>query len=600
MPAPKAALQWWAEWNKQHPKNEQINPSDMEKVRYRLQTDHAYLAKALGHKGFVPEIHDEVWNFFLKKDPTIPFEDFAKADTKTHDRLLLLARNGYKSTANMVDVVQSIICWPNIAILIITGTEDLGVKFVGQVKAYFERQEDGEPKLVDEKYSLFQLAFPEFCLSQKGLKGSFVVPCRTETNIKEPTLESAGVETSLSGPHYHIIIFDDAVSNENSGTPSRLIKIRQQIAYHRKMMNPEGYCTYIGTWYSAQDVYGFLIRAEDDNKTLFWSKGRADSRDVDGRQCMTKIMLRPAMWPKGDKEIDIDGDLKESDWELWFPQRINWKWLMKERSGVRELFHSQLMNNPNMSKSVRFNRATMSLQTRVFTEIPAVNSGYGLLVQSWDTSYTDTNLSNYTVGLTALILGGRFYFVDMVRGQFSDFDISRVMAESMAKWKPARVVLEEANGVRWLSHEIRREMERLNFFVQIEFAKVENKKNRKSIMAAPVAKMFQEGRIILSNGIPTLDTLYSELEGFQNGAPNDDIVDAMSLAINYYQYVPEASVAAMKADITEEMQRRRNQGLYAHIYGLNTGASGFANRAEQRTGEEIPAYISWSPMDAFK
>lgn len=599
MPVPKEAQLWWDIWNRKHP-DEKIDPATMEKVRARCQTDHAFLAKCLGYLKFDPKVHGEVWDFFLKKDSSVPFEDFAVADKSTHDRALFLPRNGYKSTANMVDVVQFIINWPNITILIVTGKEQLGLDFIGEIRGHFERQKDGEPRVLEGQRSLFQLAFPEFCIDGAGPRASFLVPCRTAPNIKEDTVQFAGVETSQSGPHFDVIVFDDAVTNENSKTATRLITVRNQISYHRKMLNPYGYCTYIGTWYSPQDIYGFLIRAEDENKTLFWHKGKADSRDVDGRQCLTKIMLRPAMWEKEDKPIDIDGAIEEKDWELWFPKRLTWAWLMKERSTNRELFHSQMMNNPNLTKSVRFNRATMTRQTRVFTEIPAVNSGYGLLVQSWDTSYTDNTLSNYTVGLTALILGGRFYFVDMVRGQFSDADISRVMAEAMAKWKPARVVLEEANGVHWLAREIRREMERMNFYVQLEFAKVDNKKNRKSIMAAPVAKMFSEGRIILSNGIPYLDNLYSELEGFQNGAPNDDIVDAMSLAVNYFQFVPEASAAALKADLTEEMQRRRNRGLYNHFYGLNTGDGGFADLSEERTGEEIPSWVQYSPMDAFR
>jgi predicted phage terminase large subunit-like protein len=572
----------------------------MEKVRDKCQSDHAFLAKCLGYTKFEPEVHGEVWDFFLKKDPSLSFEEFAKADLSTHDRALFLPRNGYKSTANMVDVVQIIICWVNITILIVTGKEQLGLDFIGEIRGHFERQKDGEPRNIEGQRSLFQLAFPEFCIDGSGPRASFLVPCRTAPNIKEDTVQFAGVETSQSGPHFDVIIFDDAITNENSKTPTRLISVRNQISYHRKMMNPYGYCTYIGTWYSPQDAYGFLIRAEDENKTLFWHKGKADSRDVDGRGCLTKIMLRPAMWEKGNESIDIDGPIEPKDWELWFPSRLTWKWLIKERANNRDLFHSQMMNNPNLSKSVRFTRDAMTKATRVFSEIPSVNSGYGLLVQSWDTAYSDSSQANYTVGLTALILGGRFYFVDMVRGQFSDFDVSRVVAENTAKWKPARVVFEDAIGVRWLAREIRREMERMNFYVQIEFAEVKNTKNRKYVMAAPVAKMFSEGRIILSNGIPYLDKVYDELEGFQNGAPNDDIVDAMALAINYYQYVPEASVAALKADFTEEQQRRRNRGLYNHFYGLNTGDSGLVDYSEQLSGEEIPSYVRYSPMDAFK
>jgi predicted phage terminase large subunit-like protein len=602
MALPKAALQWWDEWFRKNPKS-RISTDDLEKYRLKCITDHAFLAKTLGYNDFIPEVHGEVWDFYVKKDPAIPFKQFALADKSTHDRALFIPRNCFKSTSNMIDMVQWIICWPNIRILLVTSTEDLGKKFLTEVQSHFRRQDDGDPRLIDGKPSFFQLLFPEFCIEGKNPITTFTVPCRTEVNMKEATVESCGVETAQSGVRCDVLIFDDAVSNENSNNPARLLKVRSQMSFHRKLMNPDGYCSVIGTWYNPQDAYGVMIRAEEDNHTLVWDKSHrsCDSRDIEDKKCITKIMLRPAMWEKGDVEIDINGTLREDDWKLYFPQRVHWKWLMGEYRRDPENFHSQLMNNPNQARSVRFQRVVMERQTRVFSQIPAVHNGQGLLVQAWDTAYSDRTMANYTVGLTALILGGRFYFLDMVRGQFSDLEVSRVMAESMSKWRPHRVVFEDTNGVRWLTNEIYREMERMNCRVQIELAQLaQNKKNRKSILAAPVAKMFGEGRIILSNGIPTLDKLYDELEGFQTSAPNDDIVDAMSLAVNYFQYTPEASAAALKTDMQEEVQARRQRSLYNHVYGLNTGNGGFADWSEQRSAEEIPSYVTYSPMDAFK
>lgn len=597
MTCPKEARQWWAEWNKSHPKH-RVSLHEVEETRRKAQTDHAFLAKLLGYNKFQPEVHDEMWKFFVQKNPDIqPFETFALADTSTHDRLLLLPRNGFKSTGKCVDCVQFIICWPDITYLKVAGKEAIGQDFIDEIRGHFERQDDGTPRLVRGKYSEFQLAFPEFCTDGKSKAKAWTTPARRAVSIKEETIQFCGVETSQSGPHYDIIDFDDPVTNENSKTPTRLIAIRNQISYHRKMMNPYGYCDLTGTWYSTHDHYGFVIRAEEENRTLFWSKRKADSRDVEGRDRMTKIMIRPAMWERDDKELDIDGDIHESDWELWFPERLTWKWLMKERGTNRDLFHSQLMNNPNLTKSVRFQRPILERQTRIFTEMPQVHSGYGLIVQGWDTAYSDTSLANYTVGLTALILGGRFYFLDMVRGQFSDYDVSRVMADSMGKWRPNRIVMEESMGVRWLATEVKRHLESMNFSAYIEFLKVDNKKNRKFTMASPVATRFSEGTIILSNAIPNLGAMYDELEGFQNGAPNDDIVDAMSLIVNYFQYVPEASVMALKADFEEESARRKGREAYNRVFGIGTGD--FAPVAQQ-TGEVVPSWVQWSPMDVMR
>jgi predicted phage terminase large subunit-like protein len=572
----------------------------LEAERERCKTDHAFLAECLGYTKFVKQ-HDEVWKFFIQKNPKIqPFEKFAVADTDTHDRALFLPRNGLKSTANIVDIVQFMICWPEIEILLVTGVDEVGRTFVGEIKAHFERTSDGFPRVINGKPSKFQQLFPKFCVDGEGAKDTFTLPSRS-AGVREPTIQFAGIETSMSGPHFDLIIFDDAITNENTRTPQRLINIRNQISYFRKMMNPYGYCTYIGTWYSRFDHYAFLIRAEEQNGTLKWEKRSAISHDVEGKKCMTKILLRPAMWEKQDKVIELNNPmLEESDWVLWFPERLTWQWLMKERATNIELFYSQLMNNPNVASQVRFSRELMTKFTRVFTQMPEVHSGNGLLVQAWDTAYKDTSLANYTVGFTALLLGGRFYFLDMVRGQFNDFECPKMIAESMAKWRPHRVVLEDVNGARWLAREAQRELQRMNFYVGIEFMEVENTKNRKSVLAAPVVRLFGEGRIILSNAIPFLDHVYNELEGFQNGAPNDDVVDAMSVLVNYFMFAPEVSNMALSQDVKAEQEHRLRRMQFDHVFGLKTGTTGFENLSEQRTNEEIPSYISWSPMDVLQ
>src|SRR5579859_7162780 len=205
MALPREALLWWEHWNQKNP-TAKIDLSRMERVRYRCQTDHAFLAKCLGYADFIPEVHDEVWNFFLHKDPSIqPFAKFAAQVEGTHDRALFLPRNCFKSTANMVDIVQYIICWPDIRILLVTPNEDLGKKFLKELQAHFKRDKDGSPKLIrndytgEESLSLFQLAFPEFCVQGNVPTTTFTVPCRSSANIKEETIEYAGVETSQSG-----------------------------------------------------------------------------------------------------------------------------------------------------------------------------------------------------------------------------------------------------------------------------------------------------------------------------------------------------------------------------------------------------------------
>jgi hypothetical protein len=70
--------------------------------------------------------------------------------------------------------------------------------------------------------------------------------------------------------------------------------------------------------------------------------------------------------------------------------------------------------------------------------------------------------------------------------------------------------------------------------------------------------------------------------------------------VHYFQYLPEASTAALQSDIAEEMQRRKGRSLYNHIYGLNTGNQGMADLSQGQRQEELPSWVTYDPMDAFK
>ena len=110
-------------------------------LRHRAQTDGFWLAKeVLGYRQFA-ECHRELFStpeqegFFVLKDPSFKsFKEFAEADMGLHDRLLFLCRGGFKSTADIVDCIQWILCWSSIRINIMTGTVSLGGRIHGHYK----------------------------------------------------------------------------------------------------------------------------------------------------------------------------------------------------------------------------------------------------------------------------------------------------------------------------------------------------------------------------------------------------------------------------------------------------------------------------------
>src|SRR5439155_11297743 len=134
--------------------------------------------------------------------------------------------------------------------------------------------------------------------------------------------------------------------------------------------------------------------------------------------------------------------------------------------------------------------------------------------------------ADYTVILTALIYGGRFYIIDMKRGRYDEFVLPQIIAATANQWKPKRICIEDSVGVKWLGREIYKEMDKLRVRVPIEFVPLGqgNKANAKEQKAKPVLRYLGDERLIFVNQCPSLEELYTELEKFGTAAcTHDDI-----------------------------------------------------------------------------
>ena len=259
------------------------------KARFLAQTNLFFLCKLLGYNdmsaeqyvwtdGTIHNTHEEICNdFFVRKDPTkLTFKKFADSYNTAVDkkeRLLLVPRGGFKSTMNMVDCIQYVICWPETTILVLSGVLALANAFVGEIKGHFTLEEAaGEwlgvyglkkayrPKtLSDGTPALFQALFAEHCIPEDDGRAN-VFQTRAATQLREPTIFSASIEQSLTGFHVCVLKLDDVVTNENSLTVERLKAVNKQVSINQAMLHPYGFYDKIGTWYDSEDTYGQDIK----------------------------------------------------------------------------------------------------------------------------------------------------------------------------------------------------------------------------------------------------------------------------------------------------------------------------------------------------
>jgi predicted phage terminase large subunit-like protein len=564
--------------------------------KYKNVSDKEYLWV----DGKMHSTHQEICNdFFVKKDPTYKeFITFANEYIDKKERLLLVPRGGFKSSMNMADCVQWIIVFPEISILVLTGILELAKDFVGEIKGHFELDDADDSfneifglkkpyqakQVPDGSSSLFQVLFPEHCLPKDTGKSDQYQTPAISIQPKEGTLSAASIEQSLTGWHVGVLKLDDVCTNENTQTVDRIKNINKQVSINQAMLDPFGFYDKIGTWYDSEDTYGQDIK-------------NAKKYEEDGEDFPTKIYIRAAWWAteEAKKLGKIEEEMTEADYGLWFNEqgRLTYNFL-KNKKKTDPWFAIKYLNDPTQMHIIKFPRELLVRRTIQANLIP----GTGMIVTAVDTAYSTKSWADYTVIMTALIYGGRFYVIDMQRGKFNEYELPALIAATALKWKPKRICIEESVGVKWLGREVYREMDKLKVRSPIEFVSLGkgSKGNSKMIKAKPVLRFLGDERLLFSNSCPNLDDLYEELSKFGTAAAlHDDIVDSLSLLITQF-----ASYAEMEGRLTAQQSDFNPNPKSGSMYNMIHGLGKYAEQVQLENPEMSPQDIVKSHFESMQ
>jgi phage terminase large subunit-like protein len=539
--------------------------------KYKDMTDHEYLWT----DGLIHNTHEEICNdFFVRKDPTKKtFKEFASKDSylEQKERLLLVPRGGFKSSMNMADCVQWIISFPEITILVLTGVLDLAKDFVGEIKGHFTLNDGGpnglfikkknlSPRvMLDGTESMFQVLFPEHCIEKdEGKSYEYQTPAVSMVE-KECTVNAASIEQNLAGWHVCIMKLDDVVTNENSQTVDRILNVNKQVSINQAMLHPYGFYDKVGTWYDSQDTYGQDI--------INLKKSIEEGGSVS--QFPMKIYIRAAWWQNAAARAlgKVDAEMQEEDYDYWFNVPENEHSLtfafLKHKKKTDPWFAIKYLNDPTQMHVIKFPRELLVRRSVPAAMLPP----QGMIVTCVDTAYSTKSWADYTVIMTALISGGRFYIIDMKRGRYNEFELPALIAATALQWKPRRMCIEESVGVKWMGREAYREMDKLKVRVPIEWVSLgQGKKTKsKSEKAGPVLRYLGEGKLLFLTTCPSLDELYDELSKFGTAAAlHDDIVDVLAILVNQFSAFAEneAKVSAAQDAYFDPKMRAAYRQVY--------------------------------------
>ena len=256
---------------------------------------------------------------------------WTRQDAKTH-QLLLLPRDHQKSALAAYRVAHAITKNPAIRILYISSTSNLAIKQLKFIKDI----------LTSKIYRYYwpEMVSPEEGKREKWTENEISVdhPKRAEENVRDPTVFTAGLTTSITGLHCDISVFDDVVVPDNAYTQEGRDKVESQYSLLASIEGTEAQQWVVGTRYHPLDLYSKMMDIT------------VDQYDEGGDLVSTE-----PLYEKFERAVESVGD--GSGEYLWpRQQRTDGKWfgfnqdiLARKRAQYidRTQFRAQYYNDPN-------------------------------------------------------------------------------------------------------------------------------------------------------------------------------------------------------------------------------------------------------------
>lgn len=218
------------------------NPKTKEiaELREACRVSLKYLAKEiLGMSKWDDDLHDDLANYL---------------ENSGKHKLILIPRGHLKSSiVTIAWTIQQLLRNPNLRILIRNAVWDQSRRFLGEIQGHLE---DGQLPLLFGSFKTAKTAWTkEECdIQQKKIKKA------------SPSIMTAGIETSLTGLHFDVIVDDDLVNDKNTSTKEQIQKVIDVYNDSFNLLDRGGTHIVIGTRWNLRDLYGHILST--DTKTV--------------------------------------------------------------------------------------------------------------------------------------------------------------------------------------------------------------------------------------------------------------------------------------------------------------------------------------------
>ena len=540
-------------------------------LKYHLYLSGFALAKKAGDESlpndYVPILgmdfqynpHSRLFARFLQKRPG-ENKVLSELETITKKMMILWPRGLFKTSAVIVDIIQTILNYPNIRICFLTGGDNLAKRQLKRVKKFFEQPS-----------KRFKWLFPEFCLKsvrnkkiedeldprawtdvqpKMGTAHDFTVPCRNNDTFAEPTFAISTARAVKAGSHFDLIYIDDLVNDQNYKSATALEKCYQDYLDITPLLDPVGFIVMTGTRYSWGDTYE---RIQTLAKEEMQKKGRSiwsfSIRDCWSHGCIH--CKHSSVFHDFDTNISqpscveagctCPGFTDDGRTEVLFPETRaidgrfighTMEYLDNQRAEEGpEFFANQYENRPIAVGAQVFTEALIGSQTvHEWSDIPSYQQSTTFVVG--DLAYVGEAGRDYSVLFVCRLFQGRIYIIDCLYGNWDSDKIAENTIAVILKHRPSAVYYEKFNG--WeaynnviATYAMTSHLEK----VPLMWLKGSQAANAKSARIGSVKGGLVSKRLWIWIGMPGYQILMKQLTKWPKLGRHDDFADTAGMVL---------------------------------------------------------------------
>lgn len=478
-----------------------------ELIRQAAEQDLATFIRLVAPHRVLGAVHEELihwWN---------------RDERKSH-QLTLLPRDHQKSALIAYRAAWRITKNPALTMLYISSTSNLAEKQLKFIKDIFTSP-------------IYRRYWPEMVNVDEGKREKWTSteisvdhPLRKKEGVRDPTIFTAGLTTSITGLHCNIAVLDDVVVQENAYTREGREKVKQQYSLLASIETTDAEEWAVGTRYHPDDLYGSLIEMGVDKINEYGEETE-----------------HVAIYEVFQREVE---DLGTGNGEFLWPrqQRGDGKWfgfnqeiLAKKRAQYLDTtqFRAQYYNNPNDPDNEAVSRELFQYYDKKFLEFSngkwSINGKILNVFAAIDFAFSLSAKADYTaiavIGVDAL---NNIYVLDIIRFKSNRIsDYFDACMQAYVKWNFRRLRAEVTVAQSAIVSELRERIRTMGLALSIEEYRPSGRDGTKEERMAAILHPRYENQQVWHYKGGLCQELEEELRA--SHPRHDDIKDALSSAI---------------------------------------------------------------------